>query len=157
MNVNAGSVQTAGRAIIKVACPDCGWTNEGGLVLVDRYETDYPPVPRGDGTSFLELYHTPGGDPDDRIGECGNPDCAADLEPYTVVEAVPHDDLPLLVALTEMASAAHRAHHELRIKLSRLSPEQQADVMSAENWLRMATPMLRGAAADIRKYVEKET
>lgn len=158
MNVEAGNFKMAGRAIVKVACPSCGWSNDGELEVVDRYETDFPPVPRGTGSSFLELYLDTGHDPDDRVVECF--ECGNHLDVCDTVERDPHHDVELLSELTDIAFATSQAHFALRVKLTRMPPEEQARYLSAENWLRMATPMLRGAASDLRKHIEstpKET
>lgn len=84
MSVHTGTFDMAERAAVSVACPSCKWTNEGRLVLVDRYLTDWPPGPRGDGHSFLELYLDSTCDPDDRVNEC--PSCTEYLDSSTVVE-----------------------------------------------------------------------
>lgn len=63
---------------LPVACGLCGWCNGGRLVLVDRYSTDFPPGPRGDGESFIQAYRQTGGDPDDVIGECS--DCGTPFD-----------------------------------------------------------------------------
>lgn len=49
------------------------------LIVVDRYVTDYPPIPRGKNPeSFVEFYLDDGGDPDDLVSQC--PSCEMDLE-----------------------------------------------------------------------------
>ena len=49
------------------------------MVVVDRYATDYPPIPWVD---LVEFYIASGGDPDDRITEC--PRCWAELDLSTI-------------------------------------------------------------------------
>lgn len=63
---------------LPVACAGCGWDNDRTLTLIDRYATDYPPVPRGNGDRFIEAYRDTGGDPDDRISFC--PKCDTYLD-----------------------------------------------------------------------------
>lgn len=53
---------------------DCGQL----LVAVDRYVTDFPPIPHTNPESFVEFYLDDGGDPDDRVIQC--PSCEDDLE-----------------------------------------------------------------------------
>lgn len=72
------------RGEIPVACGGCGWDNKGRLILVDRYITDYPPIPRISVDSFIEFYIDEGGDPDDRIIQC--PACDDDIRREQVVE-----------------------------------------------------------------------
>ncbi len=72
-----------GEATRKVSC-ECGWSNDGRLIIVDRYATDFPPIPRGNGLGFLEIYRDDGMDPDDRVSEC--PCCGEFLDPVEVLE-----------------------------------------------------------------------
>lgn len=59
-----------------VVCVDCGY---GPFFVVDRYLTDWPPIPRGrHPESFVEFYIDDVGDPDDRFSEC--PQCDRLLE-----------------------------------------------------------------------------
>lgn len=70
--------------LIGVACPHCGWDNDGALTLVDRYATDFPPGPRGSNPrSWYELYRDEWMDPDDRVSECDQ--CGAELDEDNVV------------------------------------------------------------------------
>jgi hypothetical protein len=48
------------------------------IFVVDRYITDYPPIPRFNPLAFIEFYRCEGGDPDDRVSEC--PRCGVDLD-----------------------------------------------------------------------------
>lgn len=61
------------------ACPDCGWDDDGHLEVVDRYATDFPPIP------WCDLREVRGDD-DERgaLNEC--PACDAWLDPDEVVE-----------------------------------------------------------------------
>lgn len=72
---------------LPAACGGCGWDNGGSLEIVDRYSTDYPPIPRFDADAFVEVYRAPGGDPDDRIIECES--CGETLDRETCVERDP--------------------------------------------------------------------
>lgn len=54
--------------VTHVRCRDCGWSNDGRLVLVDRWITDYPPIPYTG--PILELYLDEDMDPDGRIVDC---------------------------------------------------------------------------------------
>lgn len=72
-----------GRATVPVKCGSCGWDAEGDLTLVDRWETDYPPVPyRG---PMVEVYEN-WDDPESRIIECDH--CGAYLDLKACVERV---------------------------------------------------------------------
>lgn len=56
------------------------------LVAVDRYVTDFPPIPRGKNPeSFVEFYLDEGGDPDDLVSQC--PACEDYLELASVARA----------------------------------------------------------------------
>lgn len=153
MNVKTDRIHMAGRAVIKVACPKCGWNNDRRLVMVDRYLTDAPPGPRGDGVEFLEIYLDDGFDPDDRVSTCGG--CDEDLYPDDATESRPPGHLVELSKLCDMASLGYQLRHRLRIMISR-AKQTDADLMSAENWLRMAMPMIEGAQHDLTRYIEKE-
>ena len=72
------------RAEIRVACGYCNWDNGGRLILVDRYATDFPPIPHFSVDAFVEFYLDRGGDPDDRVVDC--PDCGDELHRLTCVE-----------------------------------------------------------------------
>lgn len=61
---------------VKVQCADCGYSNDGELVLVDRMLTDSPPGPLRKG-DMLEIYSDDCMDPDDRISFC--PECDNEL------------------------------------------------------------------------------
>jgi hypothetical protein len=65
---------------VKVACPDCGWTADGELELVDRYVTDWPPIPWCD---LREVVADPEFGP---VGFC--PGCDELLDPDNVVLAL---------------------------------------------------------------------
>lgn len=84
-NVQTEHINMAERDTVAVACENCGWDNDGKLVLVDRYLTDWPPIPRFNPRAFLEVYRDSGGDPDDRNPTCDG--CGLDLEPDSVKEA----------------------------------------------------------------------
>lgn len=63
---------------------ECGWSNEGRLIMVDRYITDHPPIPtRG---TMIELYLDHVCDPDDRVSAC--PECGNALDETTVLGPV---------------------------------------------------------------------
>lgn len=79
MSIERDFLYDAGR--LPCECAECGWDNEGRLEIVDRYSTDYPPIPRVD---IIEVYRDSGGDPDDRIIECEN--CGNYLDRDTVNE-----------------------------------------------------------------------
>lgn len=80
------SVELRDRGVIAVAC-ECGWDNDGRLVLVDRYATDFPPIPHFSIDAFIEVYRDSGGDPDDRLHEC--PECSRELDRHACVERQP--------------------------------------------------------------------
>lgn len=69
-----------GRAAVECAC--CGWSNDGRLIVVDRYETDSPPGPRGK-HPMIEFYADSCMDPDDRLLDC--PSCSAPWDDATAV------------------------------------------------------------------------
>lgn len=71
------------RDTIPVAC-ECGWDNDGQLVLVDRYATDHPPIPHFSIDAFIQVYRDRGGDPDDLVHDC--PECGGPLDRHECVE-----------------------------------------------------------------------
>jgi hypothetical protein len=71
--MNIAEIPASGKA--KVACIVCGEQ----VVVVDRYKTDYPPIPW---TELIEFYRDEAGDPDDRLLEC--PGCGEGLYLDTV-------------------------------------------------------------------------
>lgn len=78
------NIELRDRGEIPVRCGECGWDNDGRLTLVDRWVTDYPPVPyRG---PMLEVYRD-GDDPESRTDECGG--CDGYLGGETVEEREP--------------------------------------------------------------------
>lgn len=84
MSIHTGAFDMAGRTLVEVACRECGWSNDGELVLVDRYALDWPPIPRGDGRHFLELYLESSLGPDARVMWCAQ--CGRELQVEDVVE-----------------------------------------------------------------------
>lgn len=60
------------------ACPECGWDAGGELEVVDRYATDYPPIPYMD---LREVVADPGDGP---VMECRR--CGCPLDPDNVAE-----------------------------------------------------------------------
>lgn len=64
----------------QVACGACGRR----VIVVDRYVTDWPPIPRFNPEAFVEFYSDWGGDPDDRVSEC--PGCGDCLDLDTVLQ-----------------------------------------------------------------------
>jgi hypothetical protein len=67
------------------ACIACGEP----ILVVDRYITDRPPIPRFNPLAFIEFYTDEGGDPDTRVAEC--PKCGAWLDldnPTLTIEAI---------------------------------------------------------------------
>ncbi len=81
MPIDAERLYAAGSLAVRCRC---GFDNRGTLTMVDRYSTDFPPVPRGDGQSFIEVYRDGAGDPDDRLSEC--PKCGDPFDRDTMVE-----------------------------------------------------------------------
>jgi hypothetical protein len=69
------SVELRGRGKVPVECGACGWDNGGRLTLVDRWVTDYPPIPY---TGPIVEVYADGGDPESRVIECGQ--CDGDLQ-----------------------------------------------------------------------------
>ena len=70
-----------GRDRYPCACPECGWDAHGELEVVDRYATDYPPIP------FMDLREVVFDPEVGGIGECRA--CGCWLDPDTVVERFP--------------------------------------------------------------------
>jgi NAD-dependent SIR2 family protein deacetylase len=68
----------AGRERFPVACPECGWDANGELEVVDRYATDYPPIP------YMDLREVVADPENGSVSEC--PNCGAELDPDVVVE-----------------------------------------------------------------------
>lgn len=60
--------------IIDCAC-ECGWDNDGHLIVVDRWAHDWPPIPY---IEMIEFYLDSGMDPDDQVSEC--PNCGEELD-----------------------------------------------------------------------------
>jgi hypothetical protein len=80
--------------MVLVSCGECGWNAGGTLVMVDRWITDYPPIPY---VKLIEFYRDGFGDPDDRVNEC--PICFAEIAEDIVVETnvrTAHDVLSYL-------------------------------------------------------------
>lgn len=59
--------------ILSVRCT-CGWSADGDLIVVDRWITDFPPIPK---TPIIEFYSDPI-DPESRLSEC--PNCGGPLD-----------------------------------------------------------------------------
>ena len=76
------SVELRGRGEIPVACGECGFDHGGRMTLVDRWVTDYPPIPYTG--PIVEVYLDTYGDPDDHVHEC--PECQVYLDEHTCVE-----------------------------------------------------------------------
>jgi hypothetical protein len=67
-----------GRDRYPAKCPECGWDAGGELEVVDRYATDWPPIPWCD---LREVVADP-----EQGGLCECPECGAGLDPDTAVE-----------------------------------------------------------------------
>lgn len=68
-----------------VCCPACHWDAHGTLQVVDRYQTDFPPVPWRDMRQIRD-------DDDEAPSIAACPDCGADLDPDTVSPRSPGID-----------------------------------------------------------------
>lgn len=106
MSAQTEHIDMRERDVVAVKCIDCGWDNDGELVLVDRYLTDYPPIPRHKPEAFLEVYRDDGGDPDDRNPTCDG--CGLDLEPDTVVEDVDRTRAELIEHIRSSGTAGEK-------------------------------------------------
>jgi hypothetical protein len=58
--------------ITPVACGGCGWSAGGQLVMVDRWITDYPPIPY---VPLIEFYSDGFGDPEHEARRRLLPEC----------------------------------------------------------------------------------
>lgn len=68
-------IPSSGHATVRCVCGE-------PVVVVDRYITDYPPIPRRWPEMFIEFYRDRYCDPDDRLSEC--PRCGEWLDLATV-------------------------------------------------------------------------
>lgn len=73
------SVDLSSGRLVPVA-HDCGWDDHGHLHAVDRYASDYPPIPYTG--PILECYGDTVADPDQRVIECE--DCGGPLDLETL-------------------------------------------------------------------------
>lgn len=146
MNLHTGTFEMKERDVVKVACPQCGWTADGELHIVDRYLTDYPPIPRGNGMSFLELRID---DPERHISECDR--CEACLDVGEVVQA---EDAVLLSQVYELAHQTSVVYQRLlEIVVDQITPGTRQQ--NAQHMLRMAKPLMEGALHEIRIHAQE--
>lgn len=80
---DARYVDLSSGELVPVRCAHCVWDHDGNLHAVDRYASDFPPIPYTG--VILEVYASRYADPDDRVNECeacGSPfDTTDDLDP----------------------------------------------------------------------------